>query len=729
MTDLSSIQQALGASARDLASGLLGGLAGLFSSQHERLLRLHTPLGADVLMPERAEVAEAIGPGVIWPASGSALRPASGYAIDLLALSPRADLQPTDLLGQPILLELLTAHSRTDLRPFHGHVTAMQLMGADGGLARYRLRIEPWLAFLGHRVDSWVFQDMDVLDITEAIFADHQAQGRLQLAWRIDVADRRVYARRSVCTQFNESDLAFLQRLWAEEGLFTWFEHRAELQDSRSLGCHTLVIADHNGAFRANAQSRVRFTQAGAVLKEDSLTQWHSVRRLGATRLTLASFDHRSVAQLESVAEINADHGQDLPLWHADQPGAYAFETAEQAERRTRVQLEALQAQRKRFEGRGTVRTLAPATTFTLSDHPEFGGLLGGVGAHDGDATFAVLGVVHRVRNNLQADAKAGLQQLLGDVPWADGLGGHLSDLAEQATGEARQRNAADEPVYQARVWAQRASVPVRAPLTDAQGRLLQAKPLVHGTQTAIVVGDGGALHTDRDGRVKVQFAWQRGAQGAHRLAHPTTAGDADNAPGNATAGTWVRVGQAWSGANWGSVALPRLGQEVLVAFLEGDIDRPVIIGSAYNGQGANHAQGNDVGAGSATATGNAPAWFPGGTRQGEHQGHAHQAVLSGFKSQALDASQSGAGGHNQLVFDDSPAQGRVLAHTTQHQTWLQMGHLLQQADNLRLQPRGHGLELNTQAQGALRAANGLHLSSHARTGGTAGGQIGRAHV
>lgn len=159
------------------------------------------------------------------------------------------------------------------------------------------------------------------------------------------------------------------------------------------------------------------------------------------------------------------------------------------------------------------------------------------------------------------------------------------------------------------------------------------------------------------------------------------------------------------------------------MAFVEGDIDRPVIVGAAYNGEGSQDAQGNRMAGGAANATGNAPAWFPGGQREGEHDGHAHNAALSGFKSQSLEASQVGSGGHNQLVFDDTPGQGRVLAHTTQSQTWLQMGHLLQQHDNQRLAPRGHGLELHTQAQGALRAGSGLHIGTHAAGQGSAGAQ------
>ena len=187
----------------------------------------------------------------------------------------------------------------------------------------------------------------------------------------------------------------------------------------------------------------------------------------------------------------------------------------------------------------------------------------------------------------------------------------------------------------------------------DAQGRLVHPRPTVWGTQTALVVGLDAPVHTDRDARIKLQFHWQRGAQASHRLSAPLD----DNAPASDASGTWVRVAQSsWAGANWGGVFIPRLGQEVLVEFVDGDIDRPVIVGATYNGEGQPDAQGNRVNAGAAGATGNAPAWFPGSARQGAHEGHAHTATLSGFKSQSLDASQAGSGGHNQLVLDDSCA-------------------------------------------------------------------------
>ncbi len=683
MTDLAGIQHALGDAASSL-SGLAGLLPGGLN-QHTRLLRLHTPLGAQALLAERVTIEEGVVPA---PAPASP----AGCHIELLALSTRSDLSAADLLGQPVLLELLTsggllgavtsgvASSVTDgdWRPFHGHVTRFARIGSDGGLTRYRLHIEPWLSFLGHRTDAWTFQDMSVLDITEAVFADHQAQGALQPAWRIDVADREAFPRRSLCTQFNETDLAFLTRLWAEEGLFAWFEHEGAAGDDH-LGRHTLVIADHNGACQPNAQASIRFTQASATLKEDALQQWDGVRRVGASALHTASWDHRTVSNHGASQQVAAEHGQPFALLHADQPGHYAYESPAQAERRARLQREAFEATRKRFEGAGTVRTLAPGTTFTLLDHPEHP-LSDGTEA----STFVVLSVTHTARNNFGFEGTAA--------------------------------NHDDEPLYEARLAAQRHSVPVRRLPTDARGRIALHKPLVTGTQTAIVVGTGEPLHTDRDGRIKVQFHWQRGAQASHRLSTP--AGDC-NAPASQASGTWVRVAQDWAGQNWGGVFVPRLGQEVVLAFLDGDIDRPVVIGAAYNGQGQANGQGNQVGGGAATATGNAPAWFPGDQKAGRHEGHAHASTLSGFRSQSLESSQAGGGAHNQLVMDDTAAQGRVLLHTTQAQTWLQIGHLLQQHGNQRLQARGHGLELHTQAQGALRAARGLHLSTHARAGGT----------
>jgi type VI secretion system secreted protein VgrG len=149
-----------------------------------------------------------------------------------------------------------------------------------------------------------------------------------------------------------------------------------------------------------------------------------------------------------------------------------------------------------------------------------------------------------------------------------------------------------------------------------------------------------------------------------------------------------------------------------------------VVIGALYNGQGREDAQGNRIAAGAADASGQSPAWFP-GQKAAEvagrtWPGHQHPAALAGVKSQELNHTRSGGGGYNQIVFDDSPGAGRLEVYSSTAQTRLQLGHLRHQVDNRLLQTRGHGLDLATQAWGAVRAASGLLLSAHARPSSTA---------
>ena len=541
-------------------------------TQNARLLRLHTPLGKDALVVENVKIDEGVGP---LPEVGDAPDAATQLVVHVLAGDAHLELK--QLMGQPVLLELLTSQSTTALRPWHGHVTSFALLGSDGGLARYRLVIQPWLAFLGHNQDSWVSQDKTVMEIVDEIFNGWAGQGQLKPQWRWDLADSSVYPRRSLSVQYNESDLAYVHRLLREEGLYYWWEHEGEGDE----GSHTLVIADHNGAFKPNAQATVRFTQAGAVLKEDSITRVQTHARVRTASLEQASGDYRTL-QLRPQQRS----GQNLPanLGHlsvADVPGAYAYEDAAQGERLLKRQIEALDAQRHQGQATGTVRTAAPASHFTLVDHP----------VHDGSDTardqLVILRAQHSARNNLRADHKAQVLSLLGQLQ-LDKLGVKTAPTPEDND---------NSPLYQCEVQTQPLALPVRMVNVQTNGlpdTRLNPRPTITGVQTALVVGLGEPVHTDRDQRIKVQFHWQRGA-GSHRLEHPT--GD-DNAPTSDASGTWVRVATPVAGQNWGSAFTALLGQEVLVAFVGGDIDRPVVVGSLYNGQGQQEAQGNQVASG-----------------------------------------------------------------------------------------------------------------------------------
>jgi type VI secretion system secreted protein VgrG len=303
--------------------------------------------------------------------------------------------------------------------------------------------------------------------------------------------------------------------------------------------------------------------------------------------------------------------------------------------------------------------------------------------------------IQHLAYNNLSAELKTTVMEALGHSPLATAP------------------DSASRPLYRNQIEAIPARQPYRNSDADGHGLRLHPRPTIHGQQTAIVVGPPGAVvHTDRDHRIKVQFHWQRNASGSDkshsRLDHPVPEGQT-GAPADDRAGTWVRVATTlapMAGSNWGAVAVPRVGSEVLIDFIDGNIDRPVVIGTLYNGKG-------DLDAGA--SKGNAPAWFPGARGP-----HAHAAVLSGIKTQAMATSQTGRGAYNQLVFDDSPGQSRVSLqhHATAHTgtAELNLGALRHQTDNQRLAVTGLGAELKTEHSLAIRAGKGMLLSADART-------------
>lgn len=440
-------------------------LAALFTSytQNTRLLRLSTPLGSDTLLAESVHGEEGLS---------------SGFSFTITALSLDAHLSLRSLLGQAVLLELLT--SDNSCRPFHGHVTTVEQSGANGGLARYTLTLAPWTAFLAHNRDSRVFQQKTVCDILDAVFAGWQGQGRLTPSWRYELAQAGSYPQRSITTQYQESDWAFAERLMSETGLFYYFEHSGDAR-SPSLGRHQLVIADHNGAFQPNRQASVRFTQSGAVMREDSLDRWRCDTRQLTNAIALSSWDYRAYGSRQAAASL---YPATPEMQSRDAPGQYAWPDQEQGQRTAARQLDALGTRRLTFTGAGSVRTCAPGTTFALAGHP----------VHD--ATFLVTRVVHAMRNNLHADLAAKAADCL--VPLAAA------------------------PIYRNRIEAIPATVRYQASRSDGHGRLLHPHPTVRGQQTAIVVGPGDAVvHTDRDHRVKVQFASQRGQSSQSRLALP----------------------------------------------------------------------------------------------------------------------------------------------------------------------------------------------------------------
>jgi type VI secretion system secreted protein VgrG len=172
-------------------------------SQQQRLLQVDTALPQATFVAEQARIVDAVN---------------APFEIEVTVLATSAHFELQALLGEQITLRLLQPDGA--YRPFHGYVLQAAQLGADGGLARYRLVMRPWLSFLASRHDSFMFQDKTAIEIVEDVFRDYR-----EANWRVEVSEP--LRKRSTCSQYRETDLAFVQRLLAEEGLSCRFEHLA----------------------------------------------------------------------------------------------------------------------------------------------------------------------------------------------------------------------------------------------------------------------------------------------------------------------------------------------------------------------------------------------------------------------------------------------------------------------------------------------------------------------
>ncbi|AOK47336.1 type IV secretion protein Rhs [Burkholderia sp. MSMB617WGS] len=655
----------------DVLQALFGGW-----SQHDRFLWITTPLGANALVAESLHGWEALDHG--------------GFRFQLTALAENPSLPLAQLIGAPILIEWQAAQGRDARRPFHGHVIAAELIGYNGGLARMRLVVEPWLALLRQRIDSYNYLNASVVEISEQVFRRY-TRGAIAPAWRWALADATKYPKRSLTAQAGESDFALLERLWAEEGIFYWFEHEGDPRAS-SLGKHTLVLADSNQRFAPDEPEIVGFHQTSDDDPQGCIQHFMHARRWRIGSVARASWDHRSLSTRPTGARAS---GAVVPGEDRDVAGPYAFQTGAIGDRRAQQQLDAQRVAALQSEGRSTRRDLRPGLRFAIAHHPT-------LGASD---ALVCLRVEHSARANVDATVRSAIEQRLGTIP-------SMTGAAPAPHGAANALHAAlgvdthhggqltlDDAVYRNRFVALPVEQAYRPLAASGHGARAHPVAVMPGAQTTIVVGSGDPVHTDRDHRIRIQHHAQRGQQAASREDHPHAA----NAPADRSAGTWTRVLTPVGGDNWGGVSVPRIGQEVWTEWLEGQPDRPVAVAALYNGQGNADAQHNAQAGGPSGSTGNAAAWFAGNT---------HAAVLTGFKTQDMSMSQQGTGGYRQFMLDDTAGQSSARLYTTDRNSGLTLGHIKQTQDNQRQADRGYGAELATDAAGALRGGAGLLIST-----------------
>ena len=387
-------------------------------------------------------------------------------------------------------------------RFFNGYVSRFAQIERVQGLAHYEATLKPWLWFLTRTADCRIFQDKTIPEIIKEIFRDHGFSDFKESL-------NRSYKPKVYCVQYRETDFNFVSRLMEQEGMYYFFEH----EDDK----HTLVMADSYSSHRAINPESIPYLHADelAVRERDHISEWFVSQEIQPGAFALNDFDFEkprasASGSLKVKSLQKREHAlADYEIY--DYPGEYT--ESGDGESYAKTWLEALQTQHEQTRGSGDARGLAVGGLFKLTEYPR----------EDQNREYLIT----------SANYSFGVES------YESGGGSGINFNCNFQT------------------------IPSKQPYRAAR---ITPKPMVQGPQTAIVVGKAGEeIWTDKYGRVKVQFHWDR-------------YGKADE-----NSSCWVRASHPWAGKNWGAIAIPRMGQEVIIDFLEGDPDQPIITGRVYN--------------------------------------------------------------------------------------------------------------------------------------------------
>jgi type VI secretion system secreted protein VgrG len=358
------------------------------------------------------------------------------------------------------------------------------------------------------------------------------------------------YPRIEYCVQYRETDLNFVCRLMEQYGIYYFFEHTDDK--------HTLVMADAKSS-HSPIPAHATIPYIGLAgrdrIDREQVNEWIANRRFRTGKIELKDYDYlQPNAKLMSDAKGRAGYRRS-DMEHYDYPGKYKEQG--QGDHFAKVWLEAEQSLDRRRFASGDAASLFPGGLVTLEKHWK----------DSENIEYLVLRATHSF---VTEDYRSGAVPL-------------------------------PERIYQGSYEFLPSDCPFRS-------QIVTPKPIVHGPQTAKVVGKSGEeIDVDEHGRILVQFYWDRKKMQSCR----------------------VRIAQVWSGNKWGGIFIPRIDQEVVVEYLEGDPDRPLVTGTVYNNN-------NKV-----------PYTLP------------DNMTIAGWKSD----SSKGHGGYNELIFDDKKGSEEIGVH------------------------------------------------------------------
>ncbi len=447
------------------------------------------------------------------------------FQVDIEALSTDGNIDFDKALGQNASVHLDTADPACAGRDFGGVLTQAQLIGRSGRFYAYGLILRPWLWLLSLTANCRIFSQQTPLDIINQIFNERGFSNFV-----VDLTARD-FPTLEYCVQYRETDLNFVLRLMEEFGIYYYFLFKPPGKDASSPTDHYLVLADmdtHEPLPPPPNDFPFVPATTDKQLNEQRFDTWMKSRVMASGKYALNDYDYiKPNADLLAKWETppyKYQHGQ---MEKFDYPGRYNDRSV--GEKHAHFRWDGDRARDERRRAQGYAPSLTPGYTVSRSSKV----LEDGNKITDGeDGKYLVLSCFH-------AYGPQDYETLAQDDTSAQYIGAY-----EFAKADA----------------------PYRMPLATP-------RPVIFGTQSAKVIAKKGEekeeISVDEQGRILVEFYWDRAENYQENKKKPSR---------------WVRVAQVWAGSDRGAFYLPRIGDEVLVAYEEGDPDRPIVIGSVYNG-------------------------------------------------------------------------------------------------------------------------------------------------
>jgi len=468
-------------------------------------------------------------------------------AYELTVLSKNKAIDAKDILGRAfdVVIEFLDADGGRHERHCQGHAVRFVRAGHVGRHFEYRITLRSWFWLLTKRTNSRILQNKPVLEVLDAVFEDSPIKRfkKTKAGNVIGTHDPRRY-----CVQYQESDYRFLSRLLEDEGIYYWFDaHDApgtmHLSDAGDMAHDKLPVAGTLHYVASDA------TEA----RHNEISRWVSARQFDTGKYASRDSDFKAIKK-KLGAGIDASDDHELADFVAFEfPGGYF--SGDGAENRTKLRGDELNARRDRHWALTTWPDVAAGRSFKFEGDPD--------GTRDGDYIIAACTFMASHPGYESVNAGAAAAQ-----PVSTALASVLRDDAVNTdTRQVLEDLIAGTPTLNLAQPGTSAFLLTVMPMERAyRPPRLTPRVTMPGPQTAIVVGpQGDEHHVDEHGRVKVHFHWDRYDES------------------NEQSTCWVRVTQPWAGKGWGGYFIPRIGQEVIVDFLNGDPDRPIVVGRVYN--------------------------------------------------------------------------------------------------------------------------------------------------